>query len=375
MKYSYQTPSEYIIRPTKPKEYSELNKAYNHFTGRSRTSRQFLWQWVDTPFEKSEIWSIEQCSSSTIVGHHGVMTLPFVKNGQSISVGKSENTFVFPEHRSQLFYPALEKKALRQMRSKYKYIFTTASEVGNGVIGKIRRRHDYFVHVPSICYLLGANFKSLKKLFRERFPTFKWLSGAAAFTIKIIFNLPRCVGGNDASKTNVILHQWAQLNEFENFWRKNCRFYGITADRNQNYYRWRFAENPHNRYFLFKLTQAGRTIGFAVTSKKTIKTKNSVFESVMIEDIIVEKGEFKYYLNAFSALTKYLAWADLILFVTLKQNDPVNGAIKRLLGPIAKKSYKIGPKLLVWGYSESDPPWYFTNILSEGTNYDVSHSF
>jgi len=374
MRKSSQKTPEYIIRPTKLNESAQLNIAYNSFTGRSRTLEQFYWQWMDTPFEKSESWSIEHRPSSSIVGHHGVMTLPFVQNGQPISVGKTENTFVLPEHANQIFYPGLEKEALNQIRHKYKYIFTTASETSKGAIARFRKRLGYVVYGPIVCYLLNANFKALRDLCAQRFSVYGNFSVLGALILKAAFIVTNQFSRFRAGKTDVVPIPWNELDELSYFWNEHRTYYGITPDRSSVYYIWRFKENPHNEYQLFKLAQMGRTIGFAVISHKTIKSDGFVSQSIMIEDLIVTKGEKRFFFDAFTALIKHFDTAEMILFITIQQQDQVNSAIQRLLGLLTGGAFKTGPDLLVWGYSGNLPTWYFTNILSEGTNYDVVYS-
>ena len=110
--------SDYHWRCTQANDHEKLNAAYNRFTGQNRTLEQYLWQWVKTPFEPSESWVLEYTRTGEIVGHHGVMYLPFTQRGESIGGGKTENTFIDRHHAPKVFYLALEKKALQAMQNR-----------------------------------------------------------------------------------------------------------------------------------------------------------------------------------------------------------------------------------------------------------------
>lgn len=209
--------SEYIFRRTEDTDYRAVNDAYNRFTGRSRTMEQYLWQWVHTPFEPSESWVIEHVPSDEIAGHHGVMYLPFTEKGKSISVGKTENTFVLTDHVRNLYYPRFEKVALNDMKDRFIYIYTTSPSVGRGAVGILRKRLGYSAVGRRVCFCLYGSRRAIKKLVPQRFPS---LGPAAGLLSAIHCAAQRAVQTASYLKVgmvNVTPLPWEHVGEVDKF--------------------------------------------------------------------------------------------------------------------------------------------------------------
>jgi len=365
---------EYILRRTEDRDYQALNDAYNLFTGRFRTTKQYLWQWLDSPFGINESWVIEHTPTHEIVGHHGVMYLPFTMRGRSIYVGKTENTFVFTDHSGKLFYPRFEKIALNNMKDRFDFIYTTASDEGRGgVVGTIRKRLGYVSIGKRVCFCLYAGSGAMKKLIQLRCPSIKPIAGVISSMHCIVQYVIQTYNDYHARNIEIIPLTWVNVDEVEKFWKNHGGFYGITADRSAKYLTWRFAENPHGKYHLYKLAKGSEIIGYAVLGGKRIVVNEVSFETTCIEDLVVAEGREKHFHQAISAVTRYASKSGMLLIVVLMQNDSLNRAIQRLLGPLWKLHRKEGPEFLVWGKGKGSCPWYYTNILAEGGEYGVSH--
>ena len=361
---------QYIFRRTEKNDFEAVNCAYNEFTGRTRTLDQYLWQWVNTPFEPSESWVIEHADSKDIVGHHGVMALSFKEKGKSILVGKTENTFVLTGHSKKLYYPRFEKIALKKMKNKFIYIYTTSPNAGKGAVGILRRRLGYSAVGRKACFCLYASRKAIKKIVSERFPFLRPVSGFLGTFHSILQRTNQMKSFFQVRQTEVVPLSWSQIDEVEEFWKYHSKNYGITADRTSAYIKWRYADNPYSIYDLVRLIRKNQILGYAVLENQKVKIDGMDFSSIIVDDLIVANGSEECFYAAFSSLTHYLSTSELVLFLTLIQNDSVNRAIRRFLGPLKKWHTKESNEILVWGNSKKKSSWYYTNILSEGIMSD-----
>jgi hypothetical protein len=348
------TESLYILRRTEAADYLNLNAAYNSFTGRARSLEQYAWQWVATPFAASESWVIEYSPTKEIIGHHGVMYLPFTENGQAIAVGKTENTFVDAAHRTKFFYAAQERKALQAMEDRFKYIFTTFPV--DGLI-LIRKRLGYKSVGKIVSYHLNFSAERLKNSFNNRYPALSWLPVASCcylaqcFVHKIFFPETKDVW--------ITPLNWSEVEEISYFWKQNKSCYGITPDRTSAYLTWRFAKNPNKDYDLLRLSLDQKVIGYAIINRQENSKEN------FIEDLIVLQGKEQYFYLALAALVNRFENQTLNIMILL-QDDPLNCAINRLLKFLKRWLIILGTDLLVWGANESSAKWYFTRMMGEG---------
>jgi len=362
---------EYIIRRSNAHDYQAINDAYNRFTGRSRTMEQHLWQWINTPFDHSESWVIEHVASNKIVGHHGVMYLTFVEKGKHIPVGKTENTFVLNDHSKKIYYPGFEKIALKNMKKRFAYIYTTAPDKSRGAVGILRRRLGYKPIGKSVIFGLYFSRAAIKKIIQKRFSLLKSSAGFLSALFSILQGLIRYINKIRVRKVMVTPMSWKSIYDVETFWRRHSKFYGITADRNAAYLRWRYLENPHSKFDIIKLIKEDEVLGYAILKKTKITAMRTNFNVTVIDDLIVAKASESNFYHAITAITNYSSDKELTLFYTLSQTDSVNKAIRRFLWPLSILQSKEGPEILVWGKNKNNLSWYFTNILSEGIANNV----
>jgi hypothetical protein len=316
---------------------------------------------------------IEHAATHEIVGHHGVICLSFTNRGKPIYVGKTENTFVLTQHSGNFFYPGFEKAVLNNMKDRFDFIYTTASNKGRGAVGVIRKRLGYVSIGKRACFCLYADSRVMKKLIKLRFPAVKSVSGLISYMHSVVQYAAQADSYYQSRNIEIIPLTWRDVGEVEGFWKKNKRFYGITADRSANFFTWRFAKNPHGKHYLIKLVKGLEVIGYAVLKKKKIIVDEVGFETSSIEDLIVAEATEKKFHLAIAAVTRFASKTGMVLIIVLKQDDPINSAIQRFLGPLRKLHAKEGPEFLVWGKPERRSLWYYTNILAEGGGYDVSY--
>lgn len=359
--------SEYNFRRCEARDYQALNDAYNKFTGRSRTIEQYLWQWVKTPFEASESWVIEWLPTHEIVGHHGVMYLPFSQKGTPIPVGKTENTFVNLNHSRKLFYLPMEKKALDAMKDRFEYIFTTASDEGKGAVGLLRKRLGYVSVGKIALYSQNIKFPAARLLIKERFSQIGRVAPLLALGHSLVQWAGQSLNWFKSRHVKIIPLSWDRVDEVQTFWEMNKSYYGISPDRTASYLNWRFANNPYFKYSLIRLEIEKEVLGYAVVKNKNTTIGGSVFAISMIDDLIVSRADGNKFYLALAALSCYYG-SSIFMICILCQNDALNFALNRFLGIVKKWHEIIGSDLLVWGRNDASDQWYFTNMMSEGRN-------
>jgi len=357
--------SDYHWRCTQANDHEKLNAAYNRFTGQNRTLEQYLWQWVKTPFEPSESWVLEYTRTGEIVGHHGVMYLPFTQRGESIGGGKTENTFIDRHHAPKVFYLALEKKALQAMQNRFVYIYTTAPYAGKGAVGLIRKKLGYQpLGVMATC-CLQLRPSAVKTLMQERYPQLSRVAGPLAIGQSMVQGFIWLVNALRSVGVQVKDLSWENLPAVSEFWEKHKSCYGVTVDRTLAYLRWRLQENPYITYSLVEIRHQTKVLGYAVLKERLMPVNNEVIEIMSIEDLIVAQAREENFFLCLAALNRKYLFKNVIV-KTLLQDDALNRAIRRLQHYLRKWYVKPGPELLAWSREGNAIPWYFTNILLEG---------
>lgn len=353
--------NKYTIRKAEPKDYEAINDAYNKFTGQCRTMEQYLWQWVNTPFEPSEIWAIENNETKEIVGHHGVMYLPFKERGELIAVGKTENTFVDKMHARNLFYLGIEKQAFKHYRDRFDYIFTFTPQVSGGAPGMIRKRLGYSSVGKLATFCLNLNFSGARFYIKDRFAYLEIIASPLAAGYRIAKRFINMLNYRKAWQIEITSLPVSRMSEVGEFWEKNCKYYGITADRTPGYLKWRYADNPYYQYSLWMFHNQGDILGYAITTKAKL---HGIMESLNIVDLVVSNfSEDNVYL-ALTTLTK--KFPDANIFMTaLLQDDSLNRAFQRFQKLLKRWHVQTITELLAWSKSSRSCPWYITYIFNE----------
>lgn len=363
---------DYSVHRTAKTEDKQLNRSYNLFTGRKRTTSQQLWQWRQIPFGDAESWSISE-TNGDIIGHHGVMALEFSTFGKIVSVGKTENTFIHKEHGKKLFYPSIEKKLLHSMRERFDYLFTTASTAGRGAVKMIRQRLGYKVVGETVAYALHFNSATLMQLVKIRYKS-SLLAIASRLFYPVIHTVSTFPSRILAKNVTIASCNWNQLPEVEIFWKDNAEYYGFSPHRTEQYLQWRYVDNPHKKHQLLRITQDDCTIGFAITKKYEFTITGKRFSGIMIDDIFVKKNTAQNFRLCCSVLERLYHSEAMILLPTLRQDDAINRGAQSFLGIISDLHTQKGPELLIWSEKDEIPIVYLTNIFSEGTAYELEYS-
>ena len=132
--------TQFILRPTEPRDIEPLNDLYAELTGIRRTFAQFKWEWLDCPNGPAPSWVIVEALGGQVVGHHGVIPVLLSCAEATITAARTENTMVHPAFRAKLLYSAFEARILGKLLQEYEIIFTTA---GKGAQSAVRHRLGY----------------------------------------------------------------------------------------------------------------------------------------------------------------------------------------------------------------------------------------
>lgn len=364
------------------KDKKELNDSYNRFTGRSRTVEQFEWEWLNTPEGWASIWVLEESDTGKIVGQHGMIPIRFSFFGKSILTGKTENTHLHPPYVGKgLYYPS-EVKFLDEARERFALLYTTGAY---GAARGVREKLGYTI-VGSY-----ANYMKVIKWSNSS----KWLAGViktivhnkliaalliGTFQLGSVALMPFFSRKGPTDKV-VILDRVTNIDtvaeELDKFWERNKEKFGVTAERNSRYLKWRIFDNPNIAYQFFLARKQGEVVGYAIT-------RSFGERGVTITDIIASDNNEVIFNTILDGVVNILkeSGVSVVHITTLLSHNFLNQSLRRngfislyTLEKAIRKIVKNDASLLMVKSLDnsldpakvSDPAcWYFTDILTEG---------
>jgi hypothetical protein len=276
---------------------------YNLVTGRSRTVEQHEWEWLYTPEGQGSIWVIEETESREIIGHHGLIPIRLVYLGKPVLAGKTENTILHPRYEGTGIYFKYERGYVKEAERRFDLLYTTA---GSGVPGKIRLQLGYGIVGGYARYIKITNRQDLKKVgtdFIKRRISNNILSLLLCSTLKLTSTIVmRCFskrGPTDVSvKLEKIMDIEPMADEWDRFWSADKDKFGITADRNSKYLKWRIFNNPHIGYDFFLARKHGSIVGYVIT--KTRREEGAAIGAIV--DLIVGNNNPVIFNSIFKSL-------------------------------------------------------------------------
>ena len=374
-----------ISREFRENDKYELNDSYNRFTDRSRTIEQFEWEWLNTPEGQGSIWILEDSDSGKIVGAHGLIPIPLTFSGKSILAGKTENTHIHPPYAGKGLYYPFEVRFIEESKARFDLLYTTQ---GRGAAGKIRLKLGYTSIGGYATYMKAIKKSSLDKLLasmiRRRISN-RLLSTLLIGALKVgsIVLMPfftRKGALNDEVKLEKATDIDTVAEEIDKFWERNKEKFGITADRNSRYLKWRIFDNPNLVHEFFLARKRGEMFGYAIVRSRE---RAGAMEGRIVDLIADDNNEviFNSILNGVQDALKERG-VGIIHFQTLFSNNTLNKAIRRngyiniSTLPIIKRVLlkKEASQLMTKALSNDLDPlkvsnpacWYFTDIFFEG---------
>ena len=370
---------EYRYRQYQDGDAEAINHLYAAITGRSRSIRQFEWQWLEAPGGKGDIWLIEAISDdgeTKLIGHHGIMPIRFSLGNEDLLFGKTENTMVLPEYRSKILYPRYERRFAQVYEDRFDALFST---FGHATAIRQRRAMGYAfsskwvqLRIPTsgtgnILFVyralrsrLGLKESDGSELVRRSPGDIAITSGTSPFELRAL---------DDAQTRNEPF--------FDSFW-PDCRSeYGLTPRRDRKDLDWRFWSNPNTSYITLISDRASAEPGYVV-----VRTSESSPDTASIEDIVPSEPNAKKFGRLLDSALAWMKvngyrWVDLSLTSDACADGRIAAGIenRNLLLLRARSRFRPDPgkfmprKITASGESKSIglDDWYVTPIVFEGS--------
>jgi hypothetical protein len=310
---------EYKYRRYEPGDAEAINRLYFKITGTSRSRQQFEWQWLNAPGGPGDIWLIEAVSGSgdaELVGHHGIMPIPFCRGNDELLFGKTENTMLLPEYRSRILYPRFEKRFAEKYEVRFDALFST------------------FGHAAAIRQRRAMRYEFPTRWLSFRMPT-RWF-GNVLFACGILLNRVRRVDSapqpsgpapslevsESTSSSPLVLRaldasQAAGDPFFDSFWPACRSQYGLTPRREKEDLDWRFWKNPYWSYTTLVSDNHAGELGYVV-----LRLGGSTSDTAIIEDIVPGVPTARHFCRLLDSALSWLSshgvrWAE---FTTTDEN-------------------------------------------------------
>ncbi|MFZ5573403.1 MAG: hypothetical protein ACOZF0_23620 [Thermodesulfobacteriota bacterium] len=369
----------YSYRRYRPGDERAVNGLYQLLTGRIRSTAAYRWQWFHNPADRSEIWLIEAGQNEgdrVLIGHHGIMPIPFSMGREDLLFGKTENTFVHPDYRSRILYPRFESRFRQEYEGRFHALFST---MGSEEAIRQRKAQGYHfaaawkqycwsVHPVSDAFFLVA-------ALRERF-----VSSFQQKTGRQKAGLPS--KRNPAGKwkhlnVEITCHmppETERVDFFKTFWKSVRHRYGITPSRNYRELRWRFWDNPYISYMTLIMNEPNAGSGLAFICEP-------MPGMMRIDDFIVSHPQTELYGFLLNALLQWAGrqGAKFVQFTTTDDSIEwigranFNPGVREILLPVImnryrKKELKMPRKICAAGRNAGlqDRGWYITPMVFEG---------
>ena len=279
--------ANYLSRMFTENDKKELNDLYNLVANRRRTLDVFDWEWIKPPAGQGSMWLIIEEKNGKIIGHHGLIPIPSIYFGQSILLGKTENTVMHPAYRGQRIYFPFEKKFLADAAKRFDINYTIS---GTAEQGRIRLKLGYKIIGGYERYYKCGSYKNLSCLLRDIIEKRIHRNSVAlvlGFLCKVLIpflkltirKAPEIVQGISLEKVDDLL---TVSEEWQNFWDNNRDSFGITIDRTVSYLQWRLFANPAVKYDFYIARRSSKIIG-AVTIKHSNEGKVAIIEDLVAE--------------------------------------------------------------------------------------------
>jgi len=373
-----------ISRKFAEKDKEELNELYNLVAGRSRTVDKFEWEWLATPEGWGSMWLLEDTDEVKIIGHHGLIPIKFSYFGSPILTGKTENTVMHPRYRGKGIYYPFEVKFCEEAKERFQLLYTTWAvaeqgrvrlKLGYAIVG----RYAKYMKATKKSYLDKHLAKTIKGRVRNRFIAALLIGISKVGSVFLMPFFSRKGSMDRTVKLERVTSIETVAEELDKFWERNKGKFGITADRNSRYLKWRIFDNPNLTYEFFLARRQSDVVGYVIT-------RNAGEGQGMITDLVASHNDEKVFNTILDgAVSKFReSGIHVIQFPTLSSDNFLNKALKRNGFVSFSMLQGVGRRVIGKKQQESllmakalddkldpakvaDPAcWYFTNILTEG---------
>jgi hypothetical protein len=359
----------FVLRRDHGERAEEINSLYASYTNFARSRAAYEWEWRGSPVGPGLIWVIVEEQSDRLVGHHGIVRVPLVRRGETISGGRTENTVVDPAVRTKLFYPGMEKKALSDAIQTCRVLYTVFAW---GAHARVRARLGYKPIGRWRAYLIGAGTRywesALRKVLRHqswRLP--KPVSRALTLLLAASWRLRL-----RSLEDELVLRELASAEElgpaYDAFWRQACRNYPMTIDRSSRFLRWRFFDNPNLKHRVWLVERASEIWGLVIAHRRDLGGA-AVLE---IDDLVVGEYSEAGFSQGLALLDELDPSVDAVLMHTLDTETPLLRALNRRFPVQSIVLKKIAPRMwhefMAFDRDDGilDEAWYVTLAFTSG---------
>jgi hypothetical protein len=354
---------------------SAINSLYREITGIERSLESFHWQWFDAPGGPGECWLIEALSDEAapmLIGHHGIMPVRFSRDTDDLLFGKTENTFVHPDHRERIVYPRFEKRFASQYESRFDALFSTM-----GPLPALRQRAAQGYQFVSSWeqHLIPVHSASTAVLAMQ-FMHARWPRIPLSVLARLFNRVGRAFSRRRLGNGQVFSdREAATCPFFGGFWNDVRSRYPVSPRRDSPDLAWRFWNNPNYDYTTLVLDGIGRDAGYVVLRRVDDHVPWGV-----VEDIVAAQPDS----NSFAALIDAACeWArDLglgwLLLTTTADGAAASGlraGLRSRSQPLARHVLEarrerppMPRKVTPSGRGRHVPaePWFVTSIVALG---------
>jgi len=373
-----------ISRKFAEKDKEELNALYNLVAGRSRTVDKFEWEWLATPEGWGSMWLLEDTDAIKIIGHHGLIPIKFSYFGSPILAGKTENTVMHPGYRGKGIYYPFEVKFCEEAKDRFQLLFTTWAVAEHGRVRlklgyNIVGRYAHYIKATKRSYLDKFLVNKIKGRVHNRFIAALLIGISKAGSLFLMPFFSRKGSLDTAVRLERVTSIETVAEELDKFWEGNKGKFGITADRNSRYLKWRIFDNPSIAYEFFLARRQSDVVGYVIT-------RNDGEGRGVITDLIVSNNDEKIFNTILDgAVSRFKeSGIHVIQFPTLSSDNFLNKALRRNGFVSFSILQRIGRRVIGRERQESvlmakalddklapakvaDPAcWYYTDILTEG---------
>jgi hypothetical protein len=248
---------------------------YNQITGKNRTVDQHRWEWFSAP-NRSESYVIE-ASNGEVIGHHGLLVFDYDWYGTSVKVGKTENCMI-KKGMGQL-YPKYEFQIFDKYKMSYFAFLTTGAK---GVTIKIRKRTGFIIIGQHVAFVAIIDFRYFARKTKSSI-----LKGVICMVAPIV-NLLLVQLGNRSDCQEVISDLTDnELVEIEKLYGMCNNENLIIQKRTTGFLKYRFIDNPYLKYYILKLYDVGRLIGYIIYSIGDVGVV--IEDCIGLSDKVIEK--------------------------------------------------------------------------------------